>query len=82
MKCVGAEDGSQPCQRCRRTGVEYVLIQYPRYHSSHSPAQVCVRETQTRPEAGLKVRLILSITYGFFQLDIQIVRGFQNVEAP
>lgn len=38
MKCVGAEDGSQPCQRCRRTGVEYVLIQRLRYNSSHPPA--------------------------------------------
>jgi hypothetical protein len=27
MKCVGAEDG-QPCQRCKRANVEYVL--YPR----------------------------------------------------
>lgn len=26
MKCVGAEDGTQPCQRCRRTGVEYVFL--------------------------------------------------------
>src|SRR6266478_1905199 len=63
MKCVGAEDGSQPCQRCRRTGVEYVHIQYPRYPSSHSSVQVCVRATQTRPKARLKVRLILSFTY-------------------
>lgn len=28
-----------------RTGVENVLIQYPRYSSSQSTAQVCVRET-------------------------------------
>ncbi|KAG6376032.1 putative protein priB [Boletus reticuloceps] len=24
MKCVGAEDGEKPCQRCKRTNVEYV----------------------------------------------------------
>jgi len=24
MKCVGAEDGQNPCQRCKRTGAEYV----------------------------------------------------------
>ena len=24
MKCVGAEDGQKPCQRCKRTNVEYV----------------------------------------------------------
>jgi hypothetical protein len=46
MKCVGAEDGSQPCQRCRRTGVEYVLIQYPHHNSSHPPVLgVCSRGT-------------------------------------
>jgi hypothetical protein len=26
MKCVGAEDGIGPCQRCRRAGVEYVIL--------------------------------------------------------
>ncbi|KAI0272138.1 fungal-specific transcription factor domain-containing protein [Russula aff. rugulosa BPL654] len=30
MKCVGAEDGSQPCQRCRRTGVECVFERHRR----------------------------------------------------
>lgn len=24
MKCVGAEDGQKPCQRCKRTNAEYV----------------------------------------------------------
>jgi hypothetical protein len=47
MKCVGAEDGNQPCQRCRRTGVEYVPIQYPRYLSllSLTRSGVCSRDT-------------------------------------
>ncbi|KAI0259973.1 fungal-specific transcription factor domain-containing protein [Gloeopeniophorella convolvens] len=30
MKCVGAEDGTQPCQRCRRTGVECVFERHRR----------------------------------------------------
>jgi hypothetical protein len=47
MKCVGAEDGSQPCQRCRRTGVEYVLVQYSRYLSLLllTRSGVCSRDT-------------------------------------
>ncbi|KAH7921484.1 hypothetical protein BV22DRAFT_1038606 [Leucogyrophana mollusca] len=30
MKCVGAEDGQQPCQRCKRTNVECVFEKHRR----------------------------------------------------
>ena len=51
MKCVGAEDGTQPCQRCRRTGVEYVIFNairsVPSYSLTHSLTLtgVCSRDT-------------------------------------
>ena len=37
MKCVGAEDGQQPCQRCKRSNTEYVTRCFLPYflHSSH-----------------------------------------------
>lgn len=28
MKCVGAEDGQKPCQRCKRANVEYVTFPF------------------------------------------------------
>ncbi|KAI0062206.1 hypothetical protein BV25DRAFT_1804251 [Artomyces pyxidatus] len=30
MKCVGAEDGQQPCQRCKRTGVDCIFEKHRR----------------------------------------------------
>lgn len=39
-----------------------------------SLAQVCVRETQTRPKAGLKVRLALAVTYSFFFSHLDMCR--------
>lgn len=45
MKCVGAEDGSQPCQRCRRTGVEYVFPSSRLAQFLSLPIDVCSRDT-------------------------------------
>ena len=30
MKCVGSEDGTKPCQRCKRANVESVIFSHPR----------------------------------------------------
>jgi hypothetical protein len=65
MKCVGAEDGSQPCQRCRRTGVESVLISSRRGIISLKSSR-CVFERHRRGrKPGSKLVFCCSLHEGF-----------------
>lgn len=61
MKCVGAEDGDKPCQRCKRAGVPYVLFETisKKLLFSSPPPQLYIRKASPGKETGLKVRVRL-----------------------
>jgi hypothetical protein len=67
MKCVGAEDGQKPCQRCKRTNVEYVGNNVISLDGRYILLSRCVFEKHRRGrKPGSKYDEMISLRPGHF----------------
>ncbi|KAI9446852.1 fungal-specific transcription factor domain-containing protein [Lactarius indigo] len=86
MKCVGAEDGSQPCQRCRRTGVECIFERHRRGRkpgSKLSEASKMLRRLEKGlNNAKLKSQTLESSSSSISPTDWRMQRGDNQTRSP